>query len=87
MNNVSLIETKLMDAFQVEGIKNQLTSLLGNNPRKAEEFKTRVLKMSLSYGLDKCSPESIIGCGVQALTLNLPLESGQGYIVNYGGKA
>ena len=80
-------ETQVMDALQYEGVKNQLANLLENSPRKMEAFKTRVLKMSLSYGLKDCTPESIINCGLQALTLDLPLEAGQGYIVNYGGQA
>ena len=87
MNQVAQVETRLMDAFQLDGIKKQLQSLLQDSPNKIEAFKTRVLNMSLNYGLDKCSPESIINCGLQALTLDLPLEAGQGYIVNYGGKA
>lgn len=86
-NQLSVRETKVMDAFALEGVKEQLSSLLANNPKKIEAFKTRILKMSLSYGLDKCTPESIINCGLQALTLDLPLEAGQGYIVNYGGSA
>lgn len=86
-NQLSRIETQVMDAFQLEGIKNQLASLLSGDKSKTEAFKTRILKMSLNYGMDRCSPESIINCGIQALTLNMPLEAGQGYIVNYGGKA
>jgi recombination protein RecT len=86
-NQLSVRETKVMDAFALEGVKEQLNSLLAGNPKKIEAFKTRILKMSLSYGLDKCTPESIINCGIQALTLDLPLEAGQGYIVNYGGTA
>jgi len=84
---LSVRETKVMDAFALDGVKEQLRSLLADNPKKIEAFKTRILKMSLSYGLDKCTPESIINCGLQALTLDLPLEAGQGYIVNYGGAA
>jgi len=80
-------ETRVIDAFSLENIKQQLNSLLQDNPKKIEAFKTRILKISLGYGMDKCSPESIINCGLQALTLELPLESGQGYIVNYGGNA
>lgn len=80
-------ETKVMDAFELENIKQQLSSLLQDSPKKIEAFKTRILKISLSYGLDKCTPESIINCGLQALTLELPLEAGQGYIVSYGGTA
>lgn len=86
-NQLSVRETKVMDAFALDSIKEQLNSLLSSNPKKIEAFKTRILKMSLSYGLDKCTPESIINCGIQALTLDLPLEAGQGYIVNYGGTA
>ena len=86
-NQLSVRETKVMDAFALEGIKEQLKGLLANNPKKIEAFKARILKMSLSYGLDKCTPESIINCGLQALTLDLPLEAGQGYIVSYGGAA
>ena len=86
-NQLQVKEEKMMDAFALEGVKTQLQSLLQDNPKKIEAFKTRVLKMSLGYGLNNCSPESIINCGLQALTLDLPLESGQGYIVNYGGNA
>jgi len=80
-------EEQMMGAFELENVKTQLTALLQSNPRKIEAFKTRMLKISLSYGLDKCTPESLINCGLQALTLDLPLEAGQGYIVNYGGVA
>lgn len=86
-NQLSVRETKVMDAFALEGIKEQLKGLLGSDPKKIEAFKTRILKISLMSGLEKCSPESVINCGLQALTLNLPLEAGQGYIVNYGGTA
>jgi len=80
-------EEQMMGALELENVKTQLAALLENKPRKIEAFKTRMLKISLSYGLDKCTPESLINCGLQALTLDLPLEYGQGYIVNYGGKA
>ncbi len=82
-NKISIIENKLLDVFALDTIKTQLQSLLQDNPKKIEAFKSRVLKMSLNYGLNECSPESIINCGVQALSLELPLESGQGYIVAY----
>lgn len=84
---VEIRETKVLDALELEGIKEQLRSLLGSDDKKIEAFKTRILKISLNYMLRECSPESIIQCGIQALTLNLPLEGGQGYIVNYGGAA
>jgi len=80
-------EQQMMGALELESVKTQLAALLENKPRKIEAFKTRMLKISLSFGLDKCTPESLINCGLQALTLDLPLEYGQGYIVNYGGKA
>lgn len=87
MNMQLTRENKVMDAFALDGIKNQLEGMLQANPKKIEAFKTRILKISLSYGMDRCTPESIINCGLQALTLDLPLEAGQGYIVNYGGSA
>lgn len=87
MNDLTVRETEVMDAFELEGIRNQFEGLLGNNPKKIESFKTRILKISLSYGLKTCTPESIINCGIQALSLDLPLEAGQGYVVNYGGSA
>jgi len=87
MNQISVRETQVKDCLELEAISQQLSSLLDKNPRKMEAFKTRMLKISLGFGLDKCTPESIINCGLQALTLDLPLEHGQGYIVNYGGKA
>ena len=80
-------ETKVMDAFEIEAIQNQLKGLLGDNPQQMEAFKTRILKISLSKMLDSCTPESIMRCGIQALTLDLPLEAGQGYVVKYGGVA
>jgi len=84
---IALRENMVMDALELEAIKSQLSCLLENNPSKMEAFKTRILKISLTYMLKNCSPESIINCGLQALTLRLPLEAGQGYIVNYGGVA
>lgn len=86
-NQVSVREQKMMDAMALDGVKSQLSALLDGQPRKIEAFKTRMLKISLNYGLDRCTPESLINCGLQALTLDLPLEAGQGYIVNYGGTA
>jgi recombination protein RecT len=52
-----------------------------------EIFKTRILKICLNDGLKNCTPESVIECGIQALTLNLLLEGGQGYVVAYKSKA
>jgi len=80
-------EVLVKKVFDQESIKEQLSSLLQGNPRKMEAFKTRILQMSTTFGLSNCTPESIINCGLKALTLDLPLESGQGYIVNYGGTA
>lgn len=80
-------EQQMMGAFELDNVKTQLAALLEGNPRKIEAFKTRMLKIGLSYGLTNCTPESLINCGLQALTLDLPLEAGQGYIVNYGGVA
>ena len=87
MSNLTVRENKVMDALELEGIKAQLQGLLGNNQRKIEAFKTKILKISLNAILKDCTPESVIGCGVQALTLDLPLEAGQGYIVAYKGVA
>lgn len=87
MNNLAVRENQIMGAFELDNIKSQLSNLLDNNPKKMESFRTKILKIGLSFGLDKCNPESIINCGLQALTISLPLEHGQGYIVNYGGKA
>lgn len=87
MSTQITVEQKFMSVFELEGVKSQLSNLLENNEPKMEAFKTRILQMSLSQGLKGCSPESIIKCGLQALTLRLPLEAGQGYIVKYGGSA
>jgi len=80
-------ETDVMDSMALESVKNQLSGLLNNNPQKMEAFKARMLKMSVTSMLKECTPESLIACGMQALTLNLPLEAGQGYIVKYGNAA
>jgi len=80
-------ESNVMSALQLESINNQLAGLLKNNPQKMEAFRTKMLKMGINQMLMVCSPESVINCGLQALTLDLPLEAGQGYIVNYGGQA
>lgn len=84
---VATREDKVMSAFELEGIKNQLSSLMQNNPRKIEKFKTKILTLSLTSGLKDCTPESIIHCGLQAVTLDMPLQQGQGYVVKYGGIA
>ena len=84
---VTTREDKVMTAFELEGIKNQLSSLMQNNPRKIEKFKTKILTLSLTAGLKDCTPESIIHCGMQAVTLDMPLQQGQGYVVKYGGVA
>lgn len=80
-------ETAMAEAFEMEGIKNQLATLLDGDTKKQKAFQTRVLKLSLNPGLKNCTPATIIQCGLQALTLRLPLEAGQGYVVSYGGKA
>jgi len=77
-------ESNVTNALQLESINNQLVGLLQNNPKKMEAFKTRMLKMSTSKMLMQCSPESVIAAGLQALTMGLPLEAGQGYVVKYG---
>ena len=89
MNNQQLQQRQqnVANALQLESIQNQLTGLLANNPRKIEAFKTKMLKMSTDYMLQGCTPESLISCGIQALTLDLPLEAGQGYIVKYEKEA
>ena len=90
MSNMTVNEKREMqvaDAMQLESIKNQLSGILDNNPKKMEVFKTRMLKMSTTYMLKDCTPESLISVGLQALTLNLPLEAGQGYVVKYGKDA
>lgn len=80
-------EAAVMDAFELEGIKNQLSVLLDGDAKKQKAFQTRVLQMSLNKGLKNCSPESVIQCGLQALGLRLALTGGQGYVVSYGGVA
>jgi len=80
-------EVAVIDTLQMENIKNQLSGLLNANPQKMEAFKSRMLKMATSQMLKDCTPDSLIACGLQALTLNLPLEAGQGYIVKYGKAA
>lgn len=87
MNAVVKRETQIADTLQLDSIKNQVNGLLDSNPRKMEAFKTRMIKMSTSYMLKDCTPESLIAAGVQALTLDLPLEAGQGYVVKYGSEA
>jgi recombination protein RecT len=87
MSNLAVRETKVMEAFEIEALQNQVRGLLGSNQRNIEAFKAKIIKLSLSDILKNCTPESVIGCGVQALTLDLPLEAGQGYVVAYKGKA
>ena len=90
MSNMTVNEKREMqvaDAMQLESINNQLVGLLENNPKRMEVFKSRMLKMSTTYMLKDCSPESLIAVGLQALTLDLPLEAGQGYVVKYGKDA
>ena len=87
MTNLKPIQKKVETDFESIEVKNQLASYFADNPQEETSFKNKVIKMSLNYGLDKCSPISIIKCGFQALSLDLPLEAGQGYIVNYGGVA
>jgi recombination protein RecT len=86
-NEVVKREEQVMSILEVDQIREQVNSLLGKDDKKMEIFKTRILKICLNDGLKKCSPESIIECGIQALTLNLPLEAGQGYVVAYKSKA
>jgi len=85
--SVAVREETVMSALEVQSIRDQVTSILGSDQKKMEIFKTRILKICLNDGLKNCTPESIIECGIQALTLNLPLEGGQGYVVAYKSKA
>ncbi len=90
MSNMTVNEKREMqvaDAMELESIKNQLMDMLEGDPKKMGVFKSRMLKMSTTYMLKDCSPESLIGVGLQALTLDLPLEAGQGYVVKYGKDA
>ena len=80
-------EAQVTDAFQLEIIQNQVADLLGNNSKQMGSFKTKMIQMSMNKMLEKCDPASIINCGLQALTLDLPLTAGQGYIVAYKGVA
>jgi recombination protein RecT len=88
-NNTQLTreEQKVMDTFEVQSIKEQVNDLLAGNLSKISKFKTTICKLSLNWGLKDCTPESIINCGLQALSMNLPLQGGQGYVVNYDGHA
>lgn len=87
MNQLATRETQVLNVFNSDSVKNQLSNYLNDNPKKLEAFKSTILKISMSFGMDRCTPESIIKCGLQALSLRLPLEQGQGYIVNYNGVA
>lgn len=77
-------ETDLERAISLENIQTQLSGLLSGNEREMQSFKTKMLQLALSDGLKGCTPESIINCGIQALTINLPIVAGQGYVVKYG---
>lgn len=87
MSNMTLREQKVNEFLLTPSVTDQIVSLIGNDERKKQSFMTKMVKISTSFGLDKCSPDSIVNCGLQALTLNLSLEQGQGYVVNYGGQA
>ena len=76
-------EAQVTDAFQLEIIQNQVSDLLGNDSKRMGSFKTKMIQMSMNGMLKDCDPASIINCGLQALTLDLPLTAGQGYIVAY----
>lgn len=80
-------EKEFADLMEADLVKDQLAELLGNDSGKTQRFKQRMLKLSTMQGLEKCTPVSIVKVGIQALTLNLPLELGQGYVVKYGAEA
>ena len=78
---------QVMDAFEIADIQGQLDALLSGNKAMRESFKTKMIAISLDSQLKTCAPETLIQCGMQALKLNLPMQQGQGYVVNYGGEA
>lgn len=84
---LSVREMNVMNTFNATALKEQMDNLLDGDKKKIEAFRTKLMRISMNYGVDKCTPESVIKSGVQALTLGLELELGQGYIVNYGGAA
>ena len=69
MQSVARVQENVMGAFELEAIKAQVSNLLDNNPAKMEAFKTKILAISLSYGMDNCPPESII---VVSTAVNVP---------------
>lgn len=83
MNDLTRREAQVSDAMELEVIKNQVSGMLSQNPQKVEKFKARMLKLGTTDMLKDCTPASIISCGMQALTLDLSLEGGQGYVVKY----
>ncbi|MDY7026342.1 MAG: recombinase RecT [Pseudomonadota bacterium] len=88
MNNaIAHREDQVVNALELTSIQTQLSELLNNDPQKMQKFKTKVVNMALSFGLKDCTPESIIQSAMQALIVDLPMQNGQGYVVNYSGRA
>lgn len=84
---ISAQEQAISEAMDLDDLKLQIANLLEGNAAKTEAFKTRMIQLSSSEGLKGCTPQSIIKVGVQALTLNLSLQFGQGYVVKYKTEA
>jgi len=81
-------EETALAVIELEETQDQIRAMLQNDPHKMQVWRTRMLTLCTNNEmLAKCTPISIIKVGLQALSINLPLEGGQGYIVKYGNEA
>lgn len=85
--NVEISNKKaLINLLDSEPIKNKLKEILGKN---SATFATSIVQIqSQNKMLSECTPESIVGAAMTAVTLNLPLNNqlGQAYIVPFREK-
>lgn len=83
MNNLKEFQKNLLKPETQEHLEN----LIGENKN---EFITNMLSLvSNNAGLQKCTPDSILNCGMKATSLNLSLDDnlGEAYAIPYSGKA
>lgn len=88
MASTQLIKPKsIRDIVQSDAVKTRLKEIMNE---RAPQFAAALVQLvNSSNQLQKCDPNSVIGCAITAAALDLSIDSnlGEAYIVPYGEKA
>jgi recombination protein RecT len=79
--------SSLKDLVQQDVVKSRLKEIMGD---RAPQFAAALVQIvNQSSQLQKCQPNSVIGCAIMAAVLDLSIDPnlGESYIVPYGDKA